>query len=395
MCVQTTTKTNNMASGESDLKVIRCTYFELKQLAGELEKPQVKQKRRERNTLSNSVKKPAESSRSETEIKKNDGASSSEERKVSRQQKTLPDQTQTEKDMHVKKASRSSKTKAVAAKAGSREPTRNGLLMKRDRPAQITPRKTVRFEADDTKGSSDSDVERSEYDRGFVSPNRLLYDPASDKDIQLSGNARSVVSQQDQGSNDELCDRIGQLKINNSKRSTRTKNTGDLKDSPASPHTQTDHRKSNKKLAETLLADINYLESDLDNLLSRRINSKEQLTRVMKLSHNVQEKCKSVLLADLYMFTTREVYHTLWRSGIYQAIEKLRELQRSSQTDGENDENWTSEITSVLQEFLDSTSSFINGLITNLEEKSDYSLKSYLDAPNQFENCSRSVRLSC
>jgi hypothetical protein len=383
-------QTTNMASKEDDLKVIRCTYSELKELAETLEKPRSRNNRGSRTTPSNSAKKTKETSRDETKNKVKGGTNSSKERVVSRQQKTLPDRPRKEKDLPAEKASGSSKKEGAAKKVIPKEQNRttnnkNGLINTKTIPGQTTVSKTVRFDVQNTKESSESEGDINEYDRGLISPNRLLYDPAVSKQTPRSNNGKTLV-QNELCSNDDFCRNMERLSTNDSTPLATIKSN--LQDSPAIPHTQTNSKKVNKQMTETLLADIGYLEADLDNLLSRRINSKEQLGHVTKLSCQVEEKCKAIMLTDLYVFTTREVYHILWRNGIYQVIEKLRMLQKSSQ----DDENWTSEVSCVLQEFLDSTSTFITSLITSLEDKHKFFLKSFLDAPNQFDDCSRAVR---
>jgi hypothetical protein len=380
---------NNMASKEEDLKVIRCTYSELKQLAETLEKPRSRNNKSLRTTPSNSAKKTEAAPRDKAETKVKSSTSSSKERSVSRQQKTLRTQSWKEKDLPDVEASGISKKKAVATKGTKKEQNhatnnKNGLIFtKRDTSGQTTSHKTVRFDVQNTKESSEIEEDINEYDRGLISPKKLLYDPTVGNDTP--GSNKSITFVKDElCSNDELSGKMERLNTNDGAPLARTKYN--LQDTLS--HTQTSPKKANKKLAESLLADVSYLEADLDNLLSRRINSKEQLGVVTKLSSKIEEKCKAIMLTDLYVFMTKEVYHILWRSGIYQVIERLRALQKSSQ----DDENWTSEVSSVLQEFLDSTSTFITSLITSLEDKHTFLLKSYLDAPNQFDNCSRAVR---
>ena len=362
-----------MASKKDGLKVIRCTYSELKELSETLEKPRGKNKKSSKTT---SAKKNTETCSDDTKMKIKRGATSSEERELQRQQKTLPDEKRKGKDLMTKGVSGMVEKKASASKIkeGNRAKDKNGL---------ITSNKTVRFQVEDTStkdSNCDTEGDKHEYDRGLISRNRLLYDPTGSNDFPRSRDAKTLLNAE-VSSNNDLCEKMERL--NGSRSSARTK------DSPGTAKRQTSPTKLNKKQAEILLTDMDYLEADLGNLLSRRINTKEQLSHICKLSSQILEKCKTCLLTDLFVFTMKEVYHTLWRSGVYQVIERLRALQKLTLT--QDDEEWTSEVSCVLKEFLDSTSTFISSLITSLEEKHELLLKSYLDAPRKYENCSRSV----
>jgi hypothetical protein len=370
-----------MASKEDELKVVRCTYSELKQLARTLEKPRGKTSKSLGTALSNSAKRTKEAARDEAKSKLKDRSSSRKEREVKRQLNTLADQPRKENDLPAEKASVSSKKKAVAKKATPKGHNRttsnnNGLIYtKRDNSEHTTGHKTVRFDVQNTKESSEFEGDSNEYDRGLISPNRLLYDPTTSKDSPRSDS-----------SSDKLCETMERLHVNEASLISGTKYSS--QDGRTIPQTPTSPKKANKKLAESLLADVSYLEADLDNLLSRRINSKEQLDLVTKLSCEIEAKCEEIMMTDLYVFTTKEVYHILWRSGIYKVIERLRALQKSSHDEA----NWTNDLSCVLLEFLSSTSSCITTLITSLEDKHEFSLKRFLEAPNQYDNCSRAVR---
>ena len=371
-----------MASKGNDLKIIRCTYSELKQLAETLEKPRGGNQRGRKDTSSKSEKKTGKPSRDEVKVKVNDNTSLNKERGLQRQQKTIADDKRKKKDISAEEIPENSKKKASKRISSNR----NGLLhTKADSPSQTTSRKTVRFEVQNTTKSSDVEADINEYDRGVISPNRLLYDPAVSNDPPRSENSRTLVKNET-CSNDELCGKIENLSTSDSPSSVGATNI--QKDTLPTAQTPAQSKKINRKLAEAIVPEISHLEADLGNLLSRRINSKEQLDRATKLSTQIQEKCKAIMLTDLYVFTSREVYHNLWRTSIYQVIEKLRALQRSSR----DDEEWTSEVSCVLKEFLDSCSSFITSLMKSLEEKHEFLLKIYLEAPNQYENCSRAVR---
>ena len=376
-----------MASKEDDLKVIRCTYSELKQLAETLEKPRKRSNKNLKAIPSNSAKKTTEAARGEAQTKVKNNTTSRKERAVSRQQKTLPDQLQKEKDLPAEKASGRSKRKTTAKKTTSKEQNctdsnKNGLIYTKRGTPERSVHKTVRFDVQDTKESFESKKDINEYDRGLISPNRLLFDPTTSKDRPGSNNNIPSVKNEP-SSNNEFCETMERLQVNDGTPLVRSKNN-----SQDTPQTPTSPKKLNKKLAESLLADVSYLEADLDNLLSRRINSKEQLDHVTKLSCDIEEKCKAIMMTDLYVFTTKEVHHILWRSGIYKVIERLRTLQKSSHDDA----NWTSDLSSVLQEFLSSTSLFITSLITSLEDKHEFLLKGFLESPNQYDNCNRAVR---
>lgn len=367
-----------MASKDEDLKVIRCTYFELKQVADSLEKPRGKSRKGSKTTPVSPVKKTAERLRDvgKTNVKKT--ACPDKERESSRQSKPLPDQTRKGKDTVPEKLSGSPKKKPLAKKAAMKDQDRginkNGLITTVGNSARVTSAKSVRFDVQNAKESSGVKDDVSEYDRGLISPNRLLYDPSNRKD------RKGTVD--DKTSGDDLVNMMDKLQTDESPTQRKSSLKSNLAISPG----QANPKKVYKRIAETLLTDACYLEADLDNLISRRINSKEQLAHLTKLSLQIQEKCKKIMETDLYVFTTKEVYLLLWRSGIYQVIERLRALQKSE------DDNWSSDVSSMLQKFLDSTNVFVHGLITSLENKNEFSLKHFLDAPNQFDNSSRSVR---
>ena len=373
-----------MASNGNVVKVIRCSYSDLKALAETLEKPRGGDQKGRKGSPSKSEKKTAKPPHDEAKDKVKDSTSLNKERAIQRQQKTTADDKRKKKDISSDEIPDNSKKKA-----GKRISRNNNCVLNAngdsDSAGQRSSRKTVRFEVQNTKNSSETEENTSEYDRGLISTNRLLYDPTVSNDPSHSNSSRTSIKNEAY-SNNELCDKIERLSTSSCPSSARTK--GYENDTLTTIQEQAQSKKVNRKLAESIVAEVSHLEADLGNLLSRRINSKEQLDHATKLSSKIRERCKAIMLTDLYVFASREVYHNLWRTSVYQVIEKLRALHKSSQ----DDEDWTSDVSCILKEFLGSCSDFVTSLIKSLEEKHEFLLKSYLDAPNQYENCSRAVR---
>lgn len=359
-----------MALEREKLKVVRCSHFELKKLAEKYEKP----------------KKVIKDSKSMYEFEKCNTLSEITTENKSQVVKTQKSSRQQNNISFTKTKGKVSVVSEVNAdvnadgnaegglfSADEKITRKNGLIETNKTRLDVSREREPFVNNEPCKNSKISRAMKEDdyaYDRGSISPHRLLYDPSNDKGESVLNrlNMKMLRLKTDDAGN-EPYDDIHSVK-----------------------QYQKSSKKFNKQVVEGHLFELRSLITDLDNLLSRQTlaSNKDTIQQIFKLSSKVREKCKEIMLTDLNVFITKEVYLNLWRSGIYQVIEKLRFFQRSSQ----EVQDCALDVWHILKEFLQEINTFIQSLVTSLEELHSFSLRHFLDLPYHFENSSRGVRLT-
>ena len=389
-----------MAS-EEDVRIVRCSRLELEKLATELEKPRRKTREKASKSPSKSVGRNREDFKGRGDKKRSD----------SDRYQNKATSANCDGNKSGKKLSKSSKGVLLVdagllkhdGVVGSEE--RGGKTVTKNARLSVSPNKNIpktKREPQNLAANSDS-ASDNDYDRGESNQSgtrRSLYDPLTNNSTSKSASYKRKTSYNasDKATKQNITCMIGKLHVESSERelvnaveSNGTCSSSNEKKECADR--QQNLRKIQRKEANSLFSDLGYLEGNLDNLLSRRLSSEKQLSHVLQLSDEIQEKCKTIMLTDLHFFTTKEICHMLWKSCFYQVVERLRGLQKDNQDDDSNAVDLVANITSILQEYLNSASAFICGMVSSLEKEHDFLLKSFLEKPVAYDGCNRMVSL--
>lgn len=390
-----------MAS-EEVVRTVRCSRLELEKLALELEKPRGKTRE----------KVPRSSSKSDGKNRKDFKVGGEKKKSNSDRYQNKATSTNCDDNKSGKKLSRSSKGVLCVdtellnhdSVVGNEESEGKAVTKNARLSINIQNNNKSKTKRDSQNLAANSDsASGDDYDRGesnHPGAQRSLYDPLTNNSTSKSTSHKRKTSYNasDKPPKQNITDMMGKLHVESSEGDlvNNVESNGSCLSSNEKKECedqQQNLRKMQRKEANTLFSDLGYLEGDLDNLLSRRLSSEKQLYHVLQLSNEIQEKCKSIMLTDLHFFTTKEVYHMLWKSGFYHVVERLRGLQKDNQDHNTDAVDLVAKITSILQEYLNSASTFIRDMVTSLEKEHDFLLKSFLEKPAAYDGCNRLVSL--
>lgn len=393
-----------MAS-EDELRVVRCSHSELEELAEYLEMPREKTPMKGPKSQSKSTRKYHKDSDGEGSDKRSDV--------LQHRKQNKPATPGYDSNQSIRKCTKSTNSKNSVKEEVANE---RNVVVNNGQKAKLMSRKQVRVSDSHNKTKSkrqtvqtnSDNVSDSDYDRGenhYSISSRSLYDPqtnsntatdtkrleASRKRGNFSPNtSRTFAIHNLTDTMDKLhvADNFGEPvdSLDSSKNGLHVSEDRQFEDG------KQNLKKMQRRKAEELFADVGYLEGNINNLLSRRLSTEEQLHYILKLSSKIQEKCRSIMLTDLYFFTSKEVYHMLWRSGFYQIIERLRGLQKDHQEYDSLNIDLARNTPHILQGYFESGSIFFHGLVSTLEKEHGFVLKTFLEKPGTQDCCSRPVR---
>ncbi|ELT93962.1 hypothetical protein CAPTEDRAFT_170037 [Capitella teleta] len=140
--------------------------------------------------------------------------------------------------------------------------------------------------------------------------------------------------------------------------------------------------------AQTILREVAPRESQLGNLVSRRMAGAEGFARMMAIRREVQNLYSQVILLDPDLCNHQNVEQLLWKNAFYQIIEMLRK-----QLEDDNEDSLPAK-ESLLQ-LIDDGTAFYQKLLDDLQSVYKFNLDDFLDQNSlPSENLNRKVKLA-
>ncbi|XP_060077389.1 telomerase-binding protein EST1A-like [Ylistrum balloti] len=140
-----------------------------------------------------------------------------------------------------------------------------------------------------------------------------------------------------------------------------------------------------RAMAERMIQESLSLDSQLSDLVSRRLSSKD-FTTLSQIRQDLQCKCEQVILLDLDVANKHNAEQLLWKSVYYQVIEVFRKNLSE-----EKDEETKSQLTHILNQGTE----FYERLLQKLQQTFNFQLEAFLDTSVlPPENISRTVKLA-
>lgn len=138
-------------------------------------------------------------------------------------------------------------------------------------------------------------------------------------------------------------------------------------------------------MAERMIQESLSLDSQLSELVARRLSSKD-FTTLTQIRQDLQSKCEQVILLDLDVANKHNAEQLLWKSVYYQVIEVLRKNLSE-----EKDEETKAQLTQILNQGTE----FYERLLQKLQQTFNFQLEAFLDSSVlPPDNISRTVKLA-
>ncbi|XP_041347433.1 telomerase-binding protein EST1A-like [Gigantopelta aegis] len=145
-------------------------------------------------------------------------------------------------------------------------------------------------------------------------------------------------------------------------------------------------RSQRQAKAEQILRDVQPLDNQLSNLLSRRIGGEDGWRRIKKLREELRVRYEQVVFLDPDVANKHYVENLLWKSVYYQVIEVFRRHLADETED---------EVKGQLHDILNEGSEYYEHFLGKLQSTYNFSIDDFLD-PNHpaSDNLSRSIKLA-
>ncbi|XP_033747838.1 LOW QUALITY PROTEIN: telomerase-binding protein EST1A-like [Pecten maximus] len=140
-----------------------------------------------------------------------------------------------------------------------------------------------------------------------------------------------------------------------------------------------------RAIAERMIQESLSLDSQLSDLVARRLSSKD-FTTLTQIRQDLQSKCEQVILLDLDVANKHNTEQLLWKSVYYQVIEVFRKILSE-----EKDEETKTQLTQILNQGTE----FYERLLQKLQQTFNFQLEAFLDTSVlPPDNISRTVKLA-